>query len=105
MRRNMAPHERRLWFGFLKDYPVRFTRQHIIGNYIADFYCAKAKLVIELDGSQHYMPEGEQYDAIRTHAIEKLNLHVMRFSNLEIDRYFEAVIQKIDYYVINGREL
>ena len=58
---NMTKEERRLWYDFLRKYPVRFIRQKIIGNYIVDFYCAKANVIIELDGSQHYEPQGIAY--------------------------------------------
>ena len=60
LRKNMTPWERRLWYDFLRNYPVRFQRQKAIGNYIADFYCAKARLVIELDGGGHYTAEQEK---------------------------------------------
>ena len=58
LRKNMTKEERRLWYDFLRNYPIKFTRQKVLGRYIADFYCAKAKLVVELDGSQHYEPRG-----------------------------------------------
>ena len=54
LRKNMTKEERHLWYDFLRDYPVRFLRQKVIDNYIVDFYCSKARLIIELDGSQHY---------------------------------------------------
>ena len=66
LRKEMTPEERHLWYDFLRDYPIRFLRQKILGNYITDFYCAKAKLVIELDGSQHYQIWGMEHDAERT---------------------------------------
>ena len=96
LRKNMTPHERKLWYVFLRSYPVRFQRQKVIGNYIADFYCAKAHLVIELDGSGHYTEKQEEKDKIRTEEIEKLNLTVLRFSNLDIDRNFKSVCEHID---------
>ena len=71
LRKNMTPWERRLWYDFLRDYPVRFQRQKAIGNYIADFYCAKANLVIEIDGSQHYEDRGIEYDGQRTKYLEQ----------------------------------
>ena len=95
----MTPQERRLWYDFLRKYPHKFYKQRIIDNYIVDFYCAKVKLVIELDGSQHYTADGQEYDKIRTDVLEKYDLHVMRFSNLEINRSFSAVCEKIDAYV------
>ena len=66
LRKNMTKEERHLWYNFLSNYPIRFSRQKILGQYIADFYCAQAKLVIELDGSQHYEPDGLKHDSIRT---------------------------------------
>jgi very-short-patch-repair endonuclease len=70
LRRNMTRQERRLWYDFLRSYPVKFTRQKILGRFIADFYCASARLVIELDGSQHYEDEGLRKDADRTALLE-----------------------------------
>ena len=92
----MTRQERHLWYSFLKKYPVKFYRQRIIDHYIADFYCSKAKLVIELDGSQHYTDEGKEYDRIRTDILERYGLEVMRFSNSDIDRNFAAVCATID---------
>ena len=66
LRREMTPHERKLWYLFLRKYPVKIYKQRIIGRFIADFYCASAKLVIELDGSQHYEPQGMAYDSERS---------------------------------------
>ena len=66
LRKNMTPWERKLWYNYLRNCPVRFQRQKAIGGYIADFYCASARLIVELDGSQHYTPEQQQADARRT---------------------------------------
>ncbi len=82
LRREMTPQERKLWYMFLRDYPVKFYKQRIIESFIADFYCHAAKLVIELDGSQHYDEQGLAYDAERTAIIEGYGLEVLRFSNL-----------------------
>ena len=87
LRNSATRHENRLWYEFLRDYPVQFNRQKIIMDYIADFYCAKAHLVIELDGSQHYTEEGKSRDAAREEAIKTLDLEVLRFSNLDIDNH------------------
>ena len=92
----MTRQERHLWYSFLKKYPVKFYRQRVIDHYIADFYCSKAKLIIELDGSQHYTDEGREYDRIRTDILERYGLEVMRFSNSDIDRNFAAVCDTID---------
>ena len=101
LRKNMTPWERKLWYNFLRAYPVRFQRQKTIGNYIADFYCAKARLVIELDGGEHYTTEQAGRDAIRTKALESMNLTVLRVCNLDIDRNFSAVCEHIDLIVKN----
>ena len=96
LRKNMTPWERKLWYEFLRNYPVRFQRQKAIGNYIVDFYCAKARIVIELDGSGHYFEKQMQQDNIRTIELEKMNLKVIRICNLEIDKNFEGVCEYID---------
>ena len=95
LRKHMTPEERHLWYDFLKDLPVTVNRQKILGRYIADFYCHKAKLVIELDGSQHYDPEEAEKDRIRTEYLKSQGLHVLRFTNLEITREFNAVCEAI----------
>ena len=96
LRNNMTPWERKLWYCFLRKYTVRFQRQKAIGDYIVDFYCAKARLVVELDGGGHYSEEKMEKDFHRTEQLEQMNLRVMRFSNLEIDRNFDGVCQMID---------
>ncbi len=92
----MTPHERKLWYLFLRKYPVKIFKQRIIGKFIVDFYCASAKLVIELDGSQHYEERAAVYDQNRSVFLESLGLKVIRFSNREIDREFNAVCEQID---------
>ena len=82
----MTKEERHLWYDFLRTYPVRFLRQKVIDNYIVDFYCNEARLIIELDGSQHYDEKGLLSDKIRTERIESRNLTVIRISNNEINR-------------------
>lgn len=99
LRKNMTPWERKLWYDFLRSYPIRFQRQKAIGNYIADFYCAKAKLVIELDGGGHYTKNQTIKDEIRTKELENLNLKVLRICNLDIDRNFYGVCEYIDMTV------
>ena len=99
LRKNMTRHEKHLWYDFLRKYPVKFYRQRPIDRYIVDFYCSKAKLVIELDGSQHYTAEGMEYDQIRTEILEKYNLYVIRFSNYDIDKNFRSVCEMIDIKV------
>ena len=97
----MTPWERKLWYGFLRNYSVRFQRQKAIGNYIADFYCAKARLIIELDGGGHYTDKQANSDEIRTKALETMNLTVVRICNLDIDRNFDGVCEYIDLTVKN----
>lgn len=96
LRANMTPQERRLWYCFLKDYPIRFQRQKSIKSFIVVFYCHKAKLIIEIDGSQHYSEEGMAYDEERTDFLKEFDLEVIRFSNNDIDNNFESVCLFID---------
>ncbi|MBE5773624.1 MAG: endonuclease domain-containing protein [Clostridiales bacterium] len=99
LRKNMTPWERKLWYEFLRGYPVRFQRQKAIGEYIVDFYCAAAKLVVELDGSGHFEPEQTVSDLKRTAVLESLGLHILRIPNIEVDRNFTAVCEYIDIEV------
>ncbi len=96
LRKNMTPQERKLWYLFLRTYPVRIYRQRILGSFIADFYCAAARLVIEIDGSQHATPSGAAHDADRARILRNNDLAILRFTNHEIDRHFQAVCQTID---------
>ena len=96
LRKNMTPWERKLWYEYLRQYPVRFQRQKAVGNYIADFYCAKARLVVELDGGGHYTAEQAEQDRRRTEALERMNLKVLRVCNLDIQRNFRGVCEHID---------
>ena len=96
MRKNMTPWERKLWYEYLRTYPVRFQRQKAIGNYIVDFYCAKGRLVIELDGGGHYTEEQIKADQQRTKELENMNLSVIRICNLDIDKNFRGVCEYID---------
>ena len=95
LRKNMTKEERHLWYDFLKELPVTFHRQKIINNYIVDFYCASAKIVIELDGSQHYYDKGKKKDMKRDEHLNSLGLTVLRYSNDEINNSFESVCQDI----------
>ena len=102
LRKNMTPWERKLWYEFLRYYPVRFQRQKAIGNYIADFYCAKARLVVELDGGGHYTPKQIEKDKVRTKELEDMNLTILRICNLDIDCNFSGVCEYIDLAVKNS---
>ena len=96
LRKNMTPWERKLWFCFLRKYPIKFQRQKPIANYIVDFYCPSSNLVIELDGGGHYNPESEKKDRIRTENIEKNGIMVLRFCNADIDKNFYEVCSLIN---------
>ena len=96
LRREMTPQEKHLWYDYLRYYPVKIYKQRIIDNFIVDFYCSQAKLVIELDGSQHFTPDGKHHDSLRTDVIEKYKLKVIRFSNNDVDRKFNGVCSVID---------
>ena len=99
LRKNATPEEKHLWYDFLSSYKVRFQRQKAIDNYIADFYCHKAKLVIEIDGSQHFTEDGKMYDNFRTEVLEGYDLKVIRFTNAQIHKNFEGVCWYIDKVV------
>ena len=106
LRHNMTKEEKHLWYDFLKIYPERFLRQKILGKYIVDFYCSAAKLVIELDGSQHFEDKGIAYDKERTDYLEQYGLEVIRIPNNIINKNFEGVCLYIDNIVkerIDGR--
>ena len=99
LRKNMTKEEKHLWYDFLRTYPNHFIRQKSIGDYIVDFYCASAKLVIELDGSGHYTEEGIEYDKQRTAILNEYGLRVLRISNTEIHNNFRNVCEYIDVVV------
>ena len=96
LRKAMTPWERKLWYEYLRYYPLRFQRQKAIGEYIVDFYCAKAQLVVELDGGGHYEPQQQRLDEQRTAVLEKMGLRVIRICNLDIDKNFPGVCAYID---------
>ena len=95
LRKNMTKEERHLWYDFLKTLSCNANRQKVIGHYIVDFYIAQARLVIELDGSQHYEREGRSSDRERDAYLNELGLTVLRYSNYEINRNFKAVCEDI----------
>jgi len=99
LRKNMTKEERHLWYDFLRTYPVRFLRQKVIDHYIVDFYCASAKLAVELDGSQHYEPQGLLKDKIRTEHIAQRGIRVIRIPNNAVNQNFPGVCEYIDYCV------
>ena len=99
LRKNMTKEERKLWYDYLRNYPHRFRRQVTFGNYILDFYCAAAKLAVELDGSQHYEPEGQRYDSDRSEYLRSIGIQVLRFSNIDVLKNLRGVCQSIDMAV------
>lgn len=99
LRNNATKEERQLWYDFLREYPIKFSRQKIIANYVLDFYCGQAKLAIELDGSQHYSEEGEAYDKIRMEFLARYGITVLRIANNQVTQNFEGVCRYIDSVV------
>jgi len=96
LRKEMTKEERHLWYDFLRGCPVRFSRQKVLGRYIADFYSTEAKLVIELDGSQHYEDRNAEKDADRTTFLQNYGLTIIRIPNNEVNRNFRGVCEYID---------
>ena len=95
LRKEMTRQERHLWYDFLSTYPVRFQRQKTIGQYIVDFYCHRAQLAVELDGSQHYTQEAMEFDSRRSEDLNAQGVMVVRFTNIDVDRNFESVCEAI----------
>ena len=95
LRKNMTPWERKLWFTFLKDLPIKIYKQKLIGEHIVDFYCSSKKIAIELDGSQHFTEESKRNDEKRTTFLNSLGIMVLRYSNADIDKNFKAVCEDI----------
>ena len=99
LRKNMTKEERHLWYDFLRTYPIKFLRQKILGKYIVDFYSAEAKLIIELDGSQHYEEQSIIKDAERTAYLEQYDLKIIRIPNNQVNQNFRGVCEYIDNVV------
>lgn len=95
LRKNMTKEERHLWYDFLRNLPVMVHRQKVIGRYIVDFYIAESKLVIELDGSQHYEQTGKQADKERDAYFASMGLTILRYANSDVNRNFQGVCQNI----------
>jgi very-short-patch-repair endonuclease len=95
LRRDPTPAEKKLWFEFLRDLPHKFTRQKPLGRYVADFYCSRLQLVIELDGDTHYTDRAQRYDDGRTAELGLQGVRVIRFTNLEVLESFEGVCATI----------
>ena len=96
LRKNMTPQEKHLWYDYLANYKPNFQRQKSIDNFIVDFYCQKARLIIEIDGAEHFTKDGRRKDGLRTDILEKYDLIVIRFTNGQIDKNFKAVCEYID---------
>ncbi len=105
LRKNMTKEENKLWYQFLRKYPIQFKRQYTIGSYIVDFYCYKARLIVELDGSQHCEPNELEYDRRRTEYLESQGYQVRRYSNLDVMRQFSAVCEDIDRVATTRAEI
>ncbi len=107
LRRNMTKEEKHLWYDFLSSYKYKIYRQKIIGKYIVDFYCSKAKLVIEIDGSEHYLDKNIEIDKERTKYLEMYGINVIRIPNNEVNYNFEGVCRFIETKIeerINGNK-
>ncbi len=99
LRKNMTKEEKQLWYEFLKELPVQFYKQRIIGPYIVDFCCPSKKLVIELDGSQHYEDSAKVKDILRDNKLSELGFTVKRYTNLDIKFRFKEVCEDIYNYL------
>lgn len=95
LRNNMTKEERKLWYEFLKDLPLMIKRQKIIGNYIVDFYCFEKKIIIEIDGGQHYTIEGKQKDSARDEYLKEQGYSILRYTDSEVNKNFEGVCQDL----------
>ena len=96
LRKHMTPQERHFWYDFLREYPIKVYRQRSIDRFVADFYFSRAHLVIEIDGGQHYTPEGMEYDAERSAILQNYDLEVVRVSNADVEKNFSGVCEFID---------
>ena len=95
LRKDMTLEEKRLWYDFFKKLPITINRQKVIGKYVVDFYCASAKIVVELDGSQHYEEKAQIKDKERDAFLSSLGLKVLRYSNYDLDKNFDGACKDI----------
>jgi very-short-patch-repair endonuclease len=102
LRLDPTPAERKLWFEYLRGLPQKFTRQKPVGSYIVDFYCASHALAVEVDGDSHYTDHGESHDRVRTEALSRLGVRVLRFTNADVQERFEAVCDEIGAQLLKG---
>ena len=105
LRKSMTPEERILWYQYLRTHPFQWNRQKVIGSYIVDFYCKRAKLIVELDGSQHYDPETAAYDCRRTAYLQSLGYTVLRFTNTDVKTNLSGVCAVIDRSILKNLPL
>ena len=96
LRKNATKQEKHLWYDFLRSYEIKFQRQRTIDDFIVDFYCQKANLIIEIDGNQHYSKEGIEKDKIRTEEINKQGIQIIRIPNKQIDKDFTWICEYLD---------
>ena len=96
LRKNMTSEEKRLWYEFLRNYPVRFLRQKVMYGFVADFYCREAKLVVELNGEPHFTSEGRERDIERDAVFESYGFHVLHLENAAIRDRFDDTCERID---------
>ena len=96
LRKNMTRQEKKLWYDYLRNTPEKWYRQRVIDHYIVDFFCYSARLIIELDGAQHFTVDGEEYDSVRTEILEQYQLEVLRFPNSVIDRNFRGICDLLE---------
>lgn len=101
LRKNMTKWEKHLWYDFLSKYPIKFQKQKAIGNYIVDFYCAKARLIVELDGKEHWIDSIGSNDVFRQQELENMGFKVIRFYNTELNKNFSKVCECIHIEVVN----
>ena len=101
LRKRATPQEKHLWYDFLRNYEIKFQRQKVIGEYIVDFYCPSLKIAIEIDGNQHYSKEGIEKDKIRTEAINKQGVQIIRIPNKQIDKDFVLACEYLNTEIQN----
>ena len=101
LRKNMTAEEKHLWYDFLKGLNVTVNRQKVIGTYIVDFCISSARIIIELDGSQHYEPDAKKYDEVRDRYLKEQGYEVLRYTNFDVQRNFDGVCRDIIKHIEN----
>ena len=95
LRKEMTKQERHLWYDILRTFEIQCYRQKVIENYIVDFYCTQAKLIVELDGGQHFVDEGQRADQKRDARLTGLGYEIIRFTNNDVDQNFYEVCEVV----------